>query len=129
MKVSPTLRVLRLSGSAGETHDLFLKWPGLLNLTEIHFNGFNFSYIKNLLEFIRHRPKFENFSTYEMINDSVDEMIVVGETLAEYCGDNIKIFGDRTETYYPYNNIHQSMSRYDFLSKFKNLEELTVITM
>lgn len=99
-----------------------LNWISLLNLKELHLIHLQNIDEECLIEFFCQRPKLEHF-----VNElSIVNMKKIGEVMTEYCADQIQIFRDQGS--YAFGYIHESTirTRYDFLSKFKNLKEVAI---
>lgn len=99
-----------------------LSWISMLDLKELHLIHLQNIEEECLIEFLRQRPRLEHF-----VNElSIVDMKKVGEAMANYCGDQIRVFRDQGS--YAFGYIHREMirTRYDFLSKFTNLKEVAI---
>lgn len=95
-------------------------WTKLTNLRilRLHYvRGFRY---ENFIKFLSQRPKLENFyqmGTVEAVMHSI------GEAMAKHCSDKIRFLQDL----HRYHRMRPS-NFYDFLTEFKNLEELRLTT-
>lgn len=99
-----------------------LNWISLLNLKELHLIHLQNIEVECLIDFLRQRPRLEHF-----VNElSIMDMKRVGEAMADYCGDQIRVFRDQGS--YAFGFIHREIirTRYDFLSKFTCLKEVAI---
>lgn len=98
-----------------------VNWMAAVNLTQIHLDAVNGLDVQNFIGYLRRRPKLEYFYQKKTLRDS---MHVVGEAMAEYCGEHIRVYRDLE---YDLPDI-RSPHFYQFLSGFKNVNEVWLST-
>lgn len=122
-QLSESLRYLRL---ADINLDPNFDWAKLKNLTELYLHEVNGINVNNFIEFLRLRP---NIKIFHHSGDSFKgSMQHICEAMAKYCGNHIQnYYGEMA--YIP--NVRQPPAQnisYGFLSKFKNLMEVRLVT-
>lgn len=98
-----------------------INWTEAVNLTQIHLDAVNGLNIQNFIDFLRRRPKLEYFYQKKTFRDSLQ---IVGEAMAEYCGEHIRVYRDLE---YDLPN-RRPTHFYQFLSGFKNVNEVWLST-
>lgn len=105
-----------------------INWNTMLNLTQLHLIRAENIDVEHFLEFIRQRPQLKCFMNEESIREM--DMIRIGEALAEYCGDHIRVFSSFSPMWENLSAISAEvlLARYDYLGEFTKLKELTLIS-
>lgn len=94
------------------------------NLTELHLVDVTVS-PEDLLKFLRHTgSNLQKFVNIESIRE--ENVREIGEALVRYSGDNMRSYCDVTDSHPLWYEIRLFKRRYEFLSGFKNLEEVTL---
>lgn len=120
--LSDTLRYLRL----GDINlDPNFDWTQLKCLTELYLHEVSGINVYNFIEFLRLGP---NIRIFHHSGDTFKgSMHGIGEAMAKYCGNNIQDYSGEMP-FIRGNDWVPAHNSYDFLSGFKNLKEVRLIT-
>lgn len=118
---SKKLRFLKLNRIQPRIGRAMIRWPQLLNITELHLCEARVS-LPEFIRFINQRPKLEKFVNYHTFTGN--EIEYIGLKMGEYCVNTIRSFNDT----HKYDSVPEIIPRYLFLGKFENLTEATMTT-
>lgn len=98
----------------------------MLNLTELHLKDVSID-LQFLIEFIQKRPNLEQFIFDNgLLNEHIE---ILGNVLATYYGNTLQTFCDITSNTWIGETMEDNImhaNRYQFLSKFNNLKNVTI---
>lgn len=98
-----------------------INWIDAANLEQIHLDAIKGLNVHNFIDFLRQRPKLKYFYQSNTFRDS---MKIVGEAMAEYCGESLRVYRDLE---YELADI-KTKDSHQYLSGFKNLNEVWLST-